>query len=79
MKTEFVIGDENDILVNSGLLQFPYGIGGLNESRVQMNGTKCKHVDLQEYLTHLSLLSQMEFHRPLFQLILYSLISKERY
>ena len=38
LKTEFVMGDENDILVNSGLLQFPYGIGRLDESRVQMNG-----------------------------------------
>jgi hypothetical protein len=76
LQREFVKGDDSDMLINSCLLQFPYGIGGMDERRKKADGSNSTQMDLQEYLDHVSRLSQKAFQKPLFQLIMYSLISK---
>lgn len=78
LEKEFVRGNDSDILLNGCLLQFPYGIGALNEERKDTHGDYKEKNDLCEHLQHLSLLSLPEFHAPLFQLVMYSLISKFR-
>ena len=60
------------------VLQFPCGIGGRNDSRLPHNGQRTDHSDLDECLMQLSLQSQEQFQRPLFQLMLYSLCSKNK-
>ena len=78
LEKEFVKGNDSDILLNGCLLQFPYGIGALNEDRKDSKGDYKEKTDLCEHLRHLSLLSLPEFHAPLFQLVMYSLVSKFR-
>lgn len=78
LEKEFVKGNDSDILLNGCLLQFPYGIGALNEERKDSKGDYKEKNDLCDHLHHLSLLSLPEFHAPLFQLVMYSLISKFR-
>ena len=42
-------------LVNACLLQFPYGRGGLHETRLKGDGSRTSSTDVQEYIEHLSL------------------------
>ena len=63
-------------LVNACLLQFPYGRGGLHEVRLKGDGSSTNNTNLEDYLGHLSLVSQPEFHEELFCLILFNMHMK---
>ena len=76
LKKEYVSNVDGDLLVDSNILQFPYGIGGMNDRRELHDGSYTTRSDLDEYLQNLSLNSQPVFQRPLFQLMLYSLSCK---
>ena len=78
LEKSFVRGSDDEILLGGALLQFPYGIGGLDESRQIEKGQRSKKTNLDEFLDHLSKKAAPEFQTPLFQLILYSLKSKKR-
>ena len=76
LQKEFVKDLDGDLLVDNNVLQFPYGIGGLNDRRELQDGSYTTKSDLDEFLQNLSLQSQSQFQRPLFQLMLYSMICK---
>ena len=78
LEREFVKGKEGDQLILACPLQFPYGVGGMDETRELADGRLTSKVDLSEYLKHLSLKSQREFQTPLFQLVSYSMLSRSR-
>lgn len=63
---------QDNNLVNACLLQFPYGRGGIHESRSGNN------VDVDEYIRHLSMISQPHFQSEMFTLILYNMYTKQR-
>jgi hypothetical protein len=75
---QFVHGNDGDQLISSCLLQFPYGIGGLDEKRQLPDGTFTIKAYLEAFMGHLTLVSQKCFQYPMFQLIAYSLSSKLR-
>ena len=56
---------KEDIFVMANLIQFPYGRGGFNEIRKRKDGKRNAKTDPDEFVTHLSLLSEPAFHRPL--------------
>jgi hypothetical protein len=64
-------------LVNACLLQFPYGRGGMHENRMEAKGCLTSNTDVEEYVQHLTRLSQPSFHHELFTLILYNLSMKQ--
>ena len=76
LQREYVTDLDGDLLVDNNVLQFPYGIGGLNDKRELQDGSFTTKSDLEEFLQNLSLQSQSQFQRPLFQLMLYSMICK---
>ena len=78
LEKEFVRGGDDEILLGAALLQFPYGVGGLDESRLIEKGERSNKTDLSDFLIHLSKKSAPEFQTALFQLIMYSLKSKAR-
>ena len=78
LEKKFIKGGDSDILIDACLLQFPYGIGAMDESRLLHDGSWSDKSDLREFLDHMSRRSQPEFQTPMFQLIMYSLISKYR-
>ena len=65
-------------LVNACLLQFPYGRGGMHEQRLQTNGSFTTGTDIDDYVQHLTRLSQPQFHYDLFTLVLYNLNVKQQ-
>ena len=73
---KFVSDGDAEILLDACLLQFPYGVGHMNEERQLQDGSWTEKSDLIEYLQHLSKLSQPCFQTNFFQLVLYSLASK---
>ena len=75
---QFLNGSDSDQLMSSSLLNFPYGLCGLNEKRLNSDGSWSVQLDILDFIKHLSSLSSPEFHMPLFQLILYSMGSKVR-
>ena len=62
-------------LINACLLQFPYGRGGINEDRfIEDNESRRSNIiDIDQYVTHLSKISQPHFHYDLFCLILHNM------
>ena len=77
MKRELVAdATKGDVFVMANLLQFPYGRGGFDELRQLKNGHKTRKTDIDQFVVHLSSLSQPEFHRPLHSLMLYNLSFK---
>ena len=78
MEKEFVNGKTIDHLVGACVIQFPYGVGGLKEQRELECGKLSSIIDLPSFLDHLSRKSQTEFQTPLFQLIMYSMLSRTR-
>ena len=62
-------------LINACLLQFPYGRGGINEDRLIEDNEPwhSKNIGIDEYVTHLSKISQPQFHYDLFCLILHNM------
>ena len=75
---EAVSDFKDNNLVNACLLQFPFGRGGMHEARLKHDGSFTKSSDVSEYVQHLSLLSQRQFHQELFCLILYNLHVKQK-
>ena len=69
---------QGDNFLKACLLQFPYGLGGMNEQRMNSDGSMTSSIDLTDYVQHLSYISQPHFHRPLFVLILYSIFQRQR-
>ena len=69
---------EDDNFVKACLLQFPYGMGGMNERRLNTDGSSSSSVRLENYVRYLSYISQPHFHRPLFVLILYSIFQRQK-
>ena len=78
LQKQFIKGGESDLLLDACLLQFPYGRGSMDERRLLKDGSWTRDCDMFEFFEHLSLLSQPHFQRPLVQLIMCSLMSKER-
>ena len=76
IQQKYVRGDDPDLLVDSCLLQFPYGIGGMNDTRMLKDGSFSDRADIEEYVEHMSRKSQLVFQKPMFQLVQYSLLSK---
>ena len=64
-------------LVNACLLQFPYGRGGIHEMRKKGDGSISDKTHIEDYVEHLTRLSQPHFHRELFTLILYNMNMKQ--
>jgi hypothetical protein len=64
--------------VNTCLLQFPYGRGGMHEERLHEQGKTITTLDIEEYAKHLSMISQKHFHCELFTLIVFNLMMKQR-
>ena len=62
-------------LINACLLQFPYGRGRINEDRLLDNNEPWhnKNIDIDQYVTHLSKISQPQFHYDLFCLVLHNM------
>ena len=62
-------------LINACLLQFPYGRGRINKDRlIEDNESWCtKNIDIDQYVAHLSKMSQPQFHYDLFCLILHNM------
>ena len=62
-------------LINACLLQFLYGRGGINEDRlIEVHEPwQNKNIDIDQYVTHLSKISQPHFHYDLFCLILHNM------
>lgn len=63
-------------LVNACLLQFPFGRGGMYENRRGKDGSMSTKVNVDQYIKHLSNLSQPQFHKDRFTLILYNMTLK---
>jgi len=64
-------------LVNACLLQFPYGRGGIHELRKKGDGSMTDKTHIEDYVEHLTRLSQPHFHSELFTLILYNMDMKQ--
>ena len=77
LRREYIESTE-DILVEANILQFPYGIGGMYDKRKLHDGSRTTKSDLDECCDEMSLNSQPQFQRPLFQLMLYSLVCKNQ-
>jgi hypothetical protein len=71
--SEAVHDYKDNNLVNSCILQFPYGRGGLKEDRMQKDGSLSDFVDITEYTKYLSMISIQHFQSELFVLILYNM------
>ena len=78
LQKEMVADFKDRNLVNSCLLQFPYGVGGMHESRLKPDGSRTNRISMQTYLEHLSMISQPHFHRELFVLILYNMHMRQQ-
>ena len=78
VEREFLNGKDGDQLIGACPIQFPYGIGGVHEKRELPDGSFSSKADLGDFLQHLSRKSQTEFQTPLFQLIMYSMLSRAR-
>ena len=73
LQRSFVSDGDAEVLMDACLMQFPYGIGHMNERRKLPDGSWTTRSDLIEYLQHLSRISQVGFQTNFFQLVLYSL------
>ena len=65
-------------LLLSSLLQFPCGLGGMEQTRRGDKNVVIRHVKVDEFVDHLSRQSKSEFQTPLFQLVMHSLFTRER-
>ena len=48
--SKYVKGNEADYLTKACILQFPYGVGGLNEKILLQDESYCENVDTEAYL-----------------------------
>jgi hypothetical protein len=77
LQREAVSDFKDNNLVNACLLQFLYGRGGMHKLRLKGNGSFTTKVDTNDYVEHLSRLSQPQFQMSLFNLILYNISMKQ--
>ena len=77
LSKEIVADFKDNNLVNACLLQFPYGRGGIHELRKKGDGSMSSKTHIEDYVEHLTRLSQTHFHRELFTLILYNMHMKQ--
>ena len=75
--TNAVSDYKDNNLVNACLLQFPYGRGGMNETRLKSDDSFTSTVTIDQYVRHLSRLSQPHFQKDLFTQVLYNLSMKQ--
>ena len=75
---EAVCDFKDNNLVNACLLQFPYGRGGMQETRMKTDGSFTSSTDVAQYVEHLSYISQRHFHHELFSLVLYNMQVKQQ-
>jgi hypothetical protein len=75
---ECVTDYKDNNLVNACLLQFPYGRGGMHEQRLNDKDEISTVLNIEEYLKNLSMISQPQFHKGLFTLIIYNMIIKQK-
>lgn len=76
LKTEYLTKQED--IIETCLLQFPYGLGGFEEIRRKpSDGSFTDKVNICDYLEHLLKVSQPVFQKPLFQLICYHYFSRQ--
>ena len=68
---------QDDNLVNACLLQYPYGRGGIHETRMQPDGSFRSSTDIKEYAQHICKLSPRQYHEELFVLTLYNMVAKQ--
>ena len=54
LRKDYVTEVDGDLLVSSNLLQFPYGIGGMNDRRQLHDGSYTTKSNMDEYLSYLS-------------------------
>ena len=78
LNMEYAKDGDSNILLDACLLQFPYGIGGLELRRLLHDSSMTTESEVNEFLIQLSLWAQNCFQKPLFLLVLYSLLSKQR-
>jgi Helitron helicase-like domain at N-terminus len=78
VEKEYFKGTDSDLLLDSCLLQFPYGIGSQHEARLLHDGSFDENSTLTEFLEHLSRKSDPIFQRPMMQLIMYSMLCKTK-
>jgi hypothetical protein len=78
LEKEFCRGKDGDQLVNACLLQFPYGICGVEDERILPDGSLTGTTYVEPWLASLTLRSQPIFQSSMFQLVLYSMRSKLR-
>jgi hypothetical protein len=69
LEKKFVKERDSDQLIGECLLQFPYGVCGMDEKRRKYDGSFTTYIVVDEYLSHVSRLSQPCFQTPMFQLI----------
>jgi hypothetical protein len=67
----------NNNIVNSCLLQFPYGLGGVRAHRYK-GDLSTGIMDIHDYIKHLVSVSQPHFHRDVFCLVLYNMYVKHQ-
>ena len=78
LQEKLIKGSDDETLVKSSLLQFPYAICGNREQRIMESGKTAQDCELTEYLDHLSRVSNPVFQTNFFQLVMYSIMSKCR-
>ena len=77
LEQSFVNESDGDLLVNSSLLQFPYGRCGIDDKRIIGDEDEKSDIHLTiPYMRHFSKLSQPVFQEDMFQLMMYSIKSK---
>jgi len=74
---EAVADFKDNNLVNACLLQFPFGRGGMHELRKHGDGSFTNKMPIEDYIEHLSKVSQPHFQQELFTLILYNISMKQ--
>ena len=77
LSKEIAADFKDNNLVNACLLQFPYGRGGIHELRKKGDGSMSSKTHIEDYVEHLTRLSQPHFHKELFTLILYNMHMKQ--
>jgi hypothetical protein len=76
LEKKFVKESDSDQLISACLLQFPYGVCGMDETRQKYDGSFTMHTVVDEHMSHLSKLSLPCFQTPMFPLASISMISR---
>ena len=66
LAAEYIKNNEANNIRSACLLQFPYGVGDMNEKRILHDDSYSDKVDIELYLKHLAKLLQNVFQKPMF-------------